>query len=319
MDPFIALTDKRWFDSLASRAEDGRLDEVNFWSPRSTRPIKRFAPGAPFFLRLKRPHYCIAGYGFFAHFSVMSLKLAWETFGWKNGDPDEASFLERIGEYRKVNLHDRRRSTDPIGCTILRDVRFWPESSWLPWGDGKRWARNIVQGKTEDDPSRARLLLDTIIHDHLNREAGAEYREAFELLDADDRRLVEARTVVREGQGAFRARLLDAYGRRCAITGERTEPVLEAAHIQPYLGPRSNHIQNGIVLTREFHTLFDEGLVTIDHDYRVRVSRELHRRWKNGRRYYGYDDRELVALPERQQWLPSREALEWHGRQRFLG
>jgi len=28
--------------------------------------------------------------------------------------------------------------------------------------------------------------------------------------------------------------VLDEYSRRCAITGEKTLPVLEAAHIQPY-------------------------------------------------------------------------------------
>ena len=36
--PFIAVTDKKWFDFLSSRADRGRLDEVNFWSPKSSRP-----------------------------------------------------------------------------------------------------------------------------------------------------------------------------------------------------------------------------------------------------------------------------------------
>jgi hypothetical protein len=37
----------------------------------------------------------------------------------------------------------------------------------------------------------------------------------------------------RLGQGAFRLLVTDAYGRRCAVTGERTLPVLDAAHIRP--------------------------------------------------------------------------------------
>ena len=37
----------------------------------------------------------------------------------------------------------------------------------------------------------------------------------------------------------------------------------ESAHIQPYLGPRSNHVQNGVLLTKELHALFDAGYVTI--------------------------------------------------------
>ena len=115
----------------------------------------------------------------------------------------------------------------------------------------------------------------------------------------DDQRLVEAREeAVREGQGAFRARLLDAYGRSCAITGEHTQPVLDAAHIQRYLGPRSDHLQNGLLLTNEFHTLFDLGYVTVTPDYVVRVSPSLKNDWRNGKRYYPYDGKPLAALPE---------------------
>ena len=29
----VGVTDQRWFDFLASRAVNGRLDEVNFWRP----------------------------------------------------------------------------------------------------------------------------------------------------------------------------------------------------------------------------------------------------------------------------------------------
>jgi hypothetical protein len=66
--PFIALTDKAWFDFLSAHAERGPIDEVNFWSPKSTSPMKTMAPGEPIFFRLKDPHYAIAGYGFFARF-----------------------------------------------------------------------------------------------------------------------------------------------------------------------------------------------------------------------------------------------------------
>jgi putative restriction endonuclease len=38
----------------------------------------------------------------------------------------------------------------------------------------------------------------------------------------------------RLGQGIFRIQVLDAYDRECAVTGEHSLPVLEAAHIKPY-------------------------------------------------------------------------------------
>jgi putative restriction endonuclease len=126
-----------------------------------------------------------------------------------------------------------------------------------------------------------------------------------------------ARDVRREGQGTSRSRLLDACGRRCAITGEHTEIVLDAAHIQPHLGPRSNHVQNGLLLTQEFHTLFDKGYVTVTPDLRVRVSGRLAREWNNGKCYAAYDGQELRAVPGASE-RPARAALEWHAERVFV-
>jgi putative restriction endonuclease len=111
--------------------------------------------------------------------------------------------------------------------------------------------------------------------------------------------------------------VLDAYGRACAITGEHTEPVLDAAHIQPYLGPRSNHVQNGLLLTKEFHTLFDLGYVTVTPEFVVRVSPSLSRDWQNGKRYYPYDGRALATVPAKHALRPSAEALAWHNARVF--
>ncbi len=318
MFPFVAITDKAWFDFLAGRAVDGRVDEVNFWSPQSTRPMKRMAPGEPVFLRLKSPHHAIAGYGFFAHFARLGLDEAWRLFGWRNGDPFEASFLQRIGRYRKLDLLDPATPWAPLGCTVLRDVRLWPLHAWIPWGQAEGWAPNIVQGKTEQDPVRAALLLARIARDAVHVQVEAELDAKFRLLEVDQRSRREIETVVREGQGTFRARLLDAYGRRCAVTGEHTEPVLDAAHIQPYLGPASNHLQNGLLLTKEFHALLDLGLVGVTPEYRVRVSPSLRRRWKNGKRYYPYEGQSLISVPERLTDQPSRDALEWHMQHVFV-
>jgi putative restriction endonuclease len=111
---------------------------------------------------------------------------------------------------------------------------------------------------------------------------------------------------------------LSAYAGQCAITGEHTEPVLDAAHIQPDLGPRSNHVQNGLLLTKEFHALFDRGYVTVTPEHEVRVSPRLRKDWHNGHRYYPYDGKRLLVVPERSNLQPSSEALEWHNERRFL-
>ena len=309
-EPFIANTDRAWFDFLASRSVDGRVDEVNFWLPKATTPMKQMYPGEPIFFRLKRPDYAIAGFGFFAHFALVDLHAAWAAFGWKNGDPDKQRFFARIGGYRGVDLLATSAQLAPIGCTILRDATFWPESRWIPWGPSEGWAPNIVQGKTERDEVRADLLGRAMLEDA--RHVPDDLAEGFVPVDVDERLMILREVANREGQGAFRLRVLRAYDGRCAITGEHTEPVLDAAHIQPYLGPRSNHVQNGVLLTKEFHALFDEGYVAITPDYRVRVSDRLRTDWQNGRRYYPYDGQQLLQLPDNPALRPSRDALAWH-------
>jgi putative restriction endonuclease len=321
LEPYIAQTDSAWFDFLYSRSnpETSRVDEVNFWSPSSKVPLKRLDAGAPVFLRLKKGREVIAGYGFHAAHVVMSLRDAWQTFDWRNGDPDEVRFLQRIGRYRRIDLvNDRSAPRDPIGCTILRDVRFWPESRWIPWGAAQGWKPQAVRGGTERDPARASRLLSEISFDHAGPPEDLD-PEPFQLLDVDERRLANSLQVQREGQGTFRARLLRAYGSRCAVTGEHTEIVLDAAHIQPYLGPRSNHPQNGLLLTKEFHALFDAGYVTVTPEHEVRVSARLYREWGNGHRYKPFDGGSLLVLPSVVAESPSAEALDWHGRKRFLG
>ena len=75
---------------------------------------------------------------------------------------------------------------------------------------------------------------------------------------------VVATIVLREGQKEFRDTLLAAYANRCAMTRYDAPQALEAAHIVPYQGPRTNEPSNGLLLRGDLHTLFDYGLVAAD-------------------------------------------------------
>ena len=112
-------------------------------------------------------------------------------------------------------------------------------------------------------------------------------------------------------------RVLDAYGRRCAVTGERALPALEAAHIQPYRGPASNHIQNGLALRADFHRLYDRGYVTVTPEHRFQVSHRLKEDFDNREAYYRLGGRQLIVLPPDPSERPSRQALEWHASKVF--
>jgi predicted restriction endonuclease len=93
-------------------------------------------------------------------------------------------------------------------------------------------------------------------------------------------------------------------------------PVLDAAHIQPYLGLASNHLQNGLLLRSDLHRLYDLGYVTVTPSLRLEVSSRLRSEFDNGKVYYSMDGHP-VQVPERPSERPSRAALEWHAEHIF--
>ena len=113
--------------------------------------------------------------------------------------------------------------------------------------------------------SRAETVLaDAIVDFFRTVLALASTVESFDPATIKDaRKRTLASIVQRQGQGLFRRRLLEAYGRRCAITGCATEAVLEAVHITPYLGKATNPLSNGLLLRSDLHTLFDLGLIGV--------------------------------------------------------
>jgi putative restriction endonuclease len=109
----------------------------------------------------------------------------------------------------------------------------------------------------------------------------------------------------------------DAYARRCAVTGEKTLPVLEAAHIKPYALQGPNQVSNGILLRSDLHKLFDLGYLTVTPNLRLEVSPRLKGEWQNGREYYSYHGLPLVVQPSDPANRPATEYLSWHNENRF--
>lgn len=123
----------------------------------------------------------------------------------------------------------------------------------------------------------------------------------------DGREWVLSAIVRRRGQAAFRASLLAAYASTCPITGCKVEPLLEAAHIIPYLGATTNHIQNGLPLRADIHTLFDLQLLAIDpNTLTVLLAPSLLSS------EYGELVGRAIGLPKQVADQPSREALRAH-------
>jgi putative restriction endonuclease len=136
---------------------------------------------------------------------------------------------------------------------------------------------------------------------------------------AESRYGKEILTKVRLGQGAFRVMVTDAYSRRCAITGEKTLPVLEAAHIKPYAKSGPHFVSNGLLLRSDMHKLFDNGYLTITKDLQIVVSKKIKEEFENGKEYYKYHGQHLAFIPKTEINQPFPSYLEWHNEKIFKG
>lgn len=300
---WVGVTDRAWYEHLRVRAPD----EVNFWQPSPRRLAAFLEPGVPFLFKLHAPDNVIVGGGFFVRFSALPARLAWEAFGEKNGVTDYAALRKRIGQYRGATKGDPE-----IGCNVLNGPFFFAEKEWIPIPEN--WAPNIVRGRTFDTEDAVGLRLWNAVHERLRTApgvaTGAEEPPRFG---------AEYLTRARLGQGAFRVLVTEAYDRRCAITGERTLPVLEAAHIKPYAETGPHLVSNGLLLRSDLHILFDDGYVTVTEDLRVEVSKRIKEEFENGREYYQHRGQPLVTFPGRPDERPSAEFLRWHNKHIYVG
>lgn len=300
MKYYLAVTDNEWFEYLRHL----KPDEVNFWRPGGQQGFAALEPGGLFLFKLHAPLHFIVGGGYFIHYTRFPLSIVWRIFELKNGAPEFSTFSQLVFRHRR---EDEKTVSDPvIGCIILTEPFFFGEQDWI-----KRphdFALNIVQRKTYDsnEPNGAKVWRQ--VDERLtSRRVGASGPTA--VISDQGARYVIGTAKHRLGQSGFRAVVTNAYRRRCAISGEKTLPVLEASHIRPFSQEGPNELHNGILLRADLHNLFDAGYVTLTKDYDVEVSKRIKEDFDNGRNYYEFHGKRLIVLPENTLERSSKEFI----------
>jgi len=298
---YVGVTDKEWYEQLRMQ----RPEEVNFWKPGSSN-FRALQANDMFLFKLHHPYNYIVGGGFFVRFSLLPPSIAWQAFAYKNGTNSFAELMYRIKKYRGRNDIDGDNAL--IGCIILSEPFFFEKLDWIPVPED--WSSNIVQGKTYETNTEIGNRLYHQVLSHLRVDSSTNNQSPRYAISLTSHRL---------GQGAFRVVVTEAYQRRCAITGEKTLPVLQAAHIKPYTEDGPHDVKNGLLLRSDLHTLFDDGYITLTNDLFIEVSRRLNQDYGNGKDYYKYHGQKLQILPSSTIELPSREFITWHNERCYKG
>lgn len=303
---YVGVTDRDWYEHLRRIPN---LDEANFWQPSGKNQFRALTPGEPFLFKLHSPHNFIVGGGWFRHFSLAPVSLAWESFGEKNGASTYLEMRTRVEKYRDLAPHPQEDYR--IGCILLVEPFFFDRDEWIPVPPS--WRPNIVRGRgyTTSEAEGTALWAEVSARLAIERRVVAEASAAAPMFGEP------TLTRHRLGQGTFRLLVTDLYQRRCAISGEKALPALEAAHIRPVANGGLHDPTNGLLFRSDIHRLYDRGYVTVTPDYRFRVSRRLKTDFDNGEPYYPLEGKEIV-LPTQLEHRPERRALEWHADEIFL-
>jgi putative restriction endonuclease len=201
----------------------------------------------------------------------------------------------------------------PVGCIMLEQPAFFDERDWIEAPD---WKVNIQSGRgysLDEEPGQSLWQhVQGLLSSRMSAAGVVSVREPV-----GPRYGPPVFTFPRLGQGSFQGAIIDAYARRCAITGERVLPALEAAHIKPYGEGGEHRIDNGLLLRRDLHALFDRGYLTVSPEMDVVVSKRLKDEFHNGEEYLAMTGHRLLA-PTRPADRPNPEFLDWHNQHRFV-
>jgi putative restriction endonuclease len=310
---YVGVTDPFWYNHLKKL----QPVDINFWQPGGNTPFKVLQPGEPFLFKLRGAANAIAGMAFFANHIRLPVSIAWQTFGDHNGRDSHKQFLSVIQHIR----NDHSDINPTIGCIVLTNPIFFEERDWIP-GSYFEWSGSIVQGKSYSTN-------DTVGSRLWNRVEALLSKTGF--FDKEDQ--VKSQFVMEEplaprygnpylskvrlGQDAFRTMVMGAYDKKCAISGEKTLPVLDAAHIKEYAQSGPHLISNGLLLRTDLHKLFDSGYITLTSDLTVEVSKRIKEEFENGREYYRFHGEKLKIIPQREQDRPALEFIHWHNTEKF--
>ncbi len=161
----------------------------------------------------------------------------------------------------------------------------------------------------------SRLILQTIQGEVVNEDV--EDLSPMNYFGATRKAQVE----VRIKQAFFRKAVLSSYEGQCCMTRLSDERLLLASHIVPWSLDEQNRLnpRNGLCLSALHDRAFDKGLITVESNFRIRVSSAISSLADNEFAMAALLslDGKMILTPSK--FPPSAEFLDYHNQHIFLG
>lgn len=163
--------------------------------------------------------------------------------------------------------------------------------------------------------------LELLAQDILNK-SGEEYRAKIEKIKTQmDNENYEEEIFMRGY--VFQKQIPSIYEYTCCISGytiktQHNISMIDACHIVPFSESYNDTITNGLALCPNIHRAFDRGLITIDEDFKVLISKEFEEELGNPFSIKDFDNKKIL-LPNNKLFIPNKANLLWHNENVFKG
>jgi len=148
------------------------------------------------------------------------------------------------------------------------------------------------------------------------------FLNAEDIYESDDFTGETRDTIVkaRIGQNFFRRSVLASYEGICCMSGVSIPELLIASHIIPWANAKENRLNpsNGLCLSAIHDRAFDKGLISVDTNYKIIISKKLNLNDSIPQidiliRLEG----KKITLPKK--FCPDKDFLAWHNSNIFKG
>ncbi|MFS2135773.1 HNH endonuclease [Duganella sp. Dugasp56] len=200
----------------------------------------------------------------------------------------------------RLGIHD---SSDEQGGVTARELDpvAWYAHEWNPMTGSYTLVRGIAP------PELAAPDVRDDSDDPLNSPA------LFALVGTLDETEVLAIVKARTRQSQFRKSLLERW-KKCSVSGCGLTEVLIASHIKPWSVCETYEervgVANGLLLTPNLDSLFDEGLITFEDNFQIKISPLLRQGFQLDLKI----DHNMRILQRHEDIRPF---LEWHRKNRY--
>jgi len=178
---------------------------------------------------------------------------------------------------RLANLINRTPSSIAIRLTNFANVDPFHQARGIKGMSGGRAQVEPIWNEFIEDKERLLYESERILAEYEGKTLEDKFSFLFKDIESyiGEVRLSEVR--VRVNQNIFRQIVMANYDNKCAISGIDISQLLIASHIVPWSSNEQERLnpENGICLSPLYDKAFDKGLITVDTDFKIVVSKRL--------------------------------------------